>query len=358
MRERDLKKIVLSVIFVIFCAGLFAAGQKEPVEKRIFLYGESHGVKAIYEYELAEWQEYYADGMRHLFVETSYSQAMLLNEWMKAENDDLLMFVYQNLEGTALHTEDFPAFYRAIKETCPETVFHGTDIEHQFNSIGQYYLMLLDERGLRDSEDWQIVVENGQAALSFYGADYGEQDWLVREKAMIANFEREFDALPENEKIMGIYGSAHTIIGIKDLSGKIDNMATQLKKDYRKLGDIIESQDISWIEKEIPPLRTDEFEINGKVYKAEYFGEQDLTPYFAQFKSRKFWRILGAADDFKKFKSSGNYLPFNNYPMNIKEKDILRIEYLLSDDSISVEYYRNDGKFYDNVPSTNQLIIR
>lgn len=353
-----MKKVVLSVIFSLLCAGLFAAGQKEPVEKRIFLYGETHGVTAIYEYELAKWQEYYAEGMRHLFVESSYSQAMLLNEWMKAENDNLLMLVYQSLQGTAAHTEDFPAFYRAIKETCPETVFHGTDIEHQFNTTGQYYLLLLEVRGQLDSEDWQIVLENGLIAQTFYGAENGKEDWSSREKAMISNFEREFDKLPENEKIMGIYGSAHTIIGAKDMSGKIGNMATQLKNYYKKQGDIIESYDISWLEKEIAPQRTDEFEINGKIYTAEYFGEQDLTPYFEQLKSRKFWRIEGAFDDFKKFKSSDNYLPFNNYPMNIKEKDILRIEYLMSDDSISVEYYRNDGRFYDNVPSTNQVIIK
>jgi hypothetical protein len=72
--------------------------------------------------------------MRHLFVELSYFTAGFLNQWMRAPDDAILETVYADWQGTLSHNPDTLAFYRKIKQTCPGTVFHGTDVGNQHDS--------------------------------------------------------------------------------------------------------------------------------------------------------------------------------------------------------------------------------
>ncbi|WP_242860603.1 hypothetical protein [Clostridium sp. KNHs205] len=68
--------------------------------------------------------------MRHLFIELPYYTAEFLNVWMQSDSDDILDAIYDEWNGTMIHTPDIIEFYKNIKSRCPETIFHGTDVGH------------------------------------------------------------------------------------------------------------------------------------------------------------------------------------------------------------------------------------
>ena len=181
--------------------------------------------------------------MRHLFVELPYYTAKFLNLWMKADNDAILDAVYADWEGTASYTPVVKAFYKSIKTQYPETIFHGTDVGHQYFSTGKRFLEYLEQNNLQDSEQY-ILTQEAIAQGEYF---YDKSDDVYRENKMTENFIREFDALnPQGEekitKIMGIFGAAHTGLNAKDFAKKTPNMATQLQKYY---GNIIFSMNAS-----------------------------------------------------------------------------------------------------------------
>ena len=124
-----------------------AVSGTEPPAGEITLYGEIHGNAAIKEYEAERWKECYDQGMRHLFVELPCYTAQWLNLWMDAEDDGILEQLHQDWEGTYASGAETLDFYRTVKEGCPETVFHGTDVGHQYDSTGARYRDYLEERG-------------------------------------------------------------------------------------------------------------------------------------------------------------------------------------------------------------------
>lgn len=126
------------------------SGETSAPSGQIYLYGEQHGEKKILDYEIELWNQYYKDeGMRHLFIEYPYYTAELLNQWMQEGDDTILDAIYNDWEGSAAHNPDVKAFYRQIKIQCPDTIFHGTDVGHQYNSTGERYLEYLKANGQR-----------------------------------------------------------------------------------------------------------------------------------------------------------------------------------------------------------------
>ena len=81
-------------------------------------------------------------------MELSHYTAQWLNLWMDAEDDEILEQLHQDWESTLSSGAETLDFYRTIKEQCPETVFHGTDVGHQYDSTGARYQDYLEERGL------------------------------------------------------------------------------------------------------------------------------------------------------------------------------------------------------------------
>ncbi len=241
------KKIGLLVILLLILLGVAACSGK-PGDKQdntlsasqaqICLYGEKHGIDSVIKKEFELWHDHYhQDGMRHLFLESPYYSCEFLNIWMREEGDEILDALYDDLEGTASHVPAIKDFYKQIKARCPETVFHGTDVGHQFFSTGERFLAYLEERDLKDSESYRIareVMEQGQ----YY---YDHSDDVYRENKMTENFIRAFDLL-DGEKVMGIYGAAHTGLYSKDFTRKVPCMANQLREHY---GDIIYSENLS-----------------------------------------------------------------------------------------------------------------
>ena len=126
---------------------------------KIFLYGETHGVKQILNREIEIWKGYYEEGMRDLFIEIPYYTAQYLNLWMKAEDDAILDALYQDWKGSAMHSEEILTFYKTLKYQCPGTRFYGTDVGHHYESTGERYLKELQEQNLQESEEYQKTLE-------------------------------------------------------------------------------------------------------------------------------------------------------------------------------------------------------
>ena len=53
--------------------------------------------------------------IRDRFVELPYYTAQYLNQWMLADDDEILMQVYADWNGTASHSANVSRFYRQIK---------------------------------------------------------------------------------------------------------------------------------------------------------------------------------------------------------------------------------------------------
>lgn len=233
-----MKKFLLWLLMIslLFCQ-TGCASEPQPPEGpvQICLYGESHGNKRLMEKELALWQAYYSQGWRHLFIEFPYYTAQFLNIWMEETDDAILDALLEDLEGSILYgNDDFRAFLLTIKQTCPETVFHGTDVGHQHATTGQRYLALLESEGMTDSEEYALALENMEQGIRFYE----NLDHAYREECMTSNFIREFDSL-EGWSIMGIYGSAHTNLEVA--YSAVPPMAQRLREIY---GDMVTSQEV------------------------------------------------------------------------------------------------------------------
>lgn len=348
-------------------SGAAGAEVQAQVAGQIYLYGESHSNEGILEKELELWGEYYAQGMRHLFVELPYYDAEFLNLWMQAEDDTLLDQLFEECEGTAGGTEIVKEFYRTIKREMPETAFHGVDVGHQYYTSGQRYLELLREQGKEDSEEYRRAEEvmrqgamyyTGQAedlsAECFAEHRLDTKGLEYRENCMAENFIWEFDQL-EGESVMGIYGGAHIPLdGIADGTESLPCMGNQLYQHYKES---VHSESLMayYTMPEMEPLSVETLTIAGKEYTASYFGEEDISEWSDQYQSRKFWRLEDAYADFKDNTLTGQVLPVINYPMRVREGEVFAILYTRKDGTTAWFYYRADGNIWNGRPTTEQF---
>lgn len=349
--------VVIVIMILVFSANSNNATQTNTsIPKstgQIYLYGEAHGVESILEKEFELWNEYYKDqGMRHLFVELPYYTAEFLNLWMQSDNNEILDKIYDEWTGTAMHTSANKDFFEKIKIQCPETIFHGTDVGHQYYTTGKRFLEYIQNNNLEDTEQYVLTQEAIEQGRHYYE----NSDDVYRENMMVENFIREYDKL-NGESIMGIYGSAHTGLESMNYTNSVPCMANQLKKYY---GDIIYSENlsISVNEKEdIDPARIDTIQVNGKDYEASYFGKQDLSGVFEGYSYREYWRLENAYEDFKDMPLTEDLLPYDNYPMKIEIGQIFVIDYTMTDGSVLRKYYRFDGYEWNGAPTTQEFTV-
>lgn len=294
--NRKLAALVLTALALNFL--LSACGPKTPEQTgQIYLYGEIHGTEIVYEKEFELWSDYYHNrGMRHLFIEVPYFGAEYLNLWMQADSDDILEDINGDYEG-------YINLLKRIKEECPETIFHGTDIGFQFWSMGERFLEYLESVGQKDSEQYRLAQENMEQGRRFYEADDGssQQDWAYREDRMAENFAREMDLLGQTD-VMGIYGGAHVKVDAMDyMTSTVPNMETQLQERY---GDRVHAEPVADLI--VEGYRTDTIEMGGKEYTAEYFGKRFLldTP---GCEYEEYWRLEDAFEDSKDMKRLYSY---------------------------------------------------
>ena len=353
MKNKKLITIALTILLLLAAcsndpATEQVAAPQDPSTGQIYLYGEQHGVDKILSEELKIWSEYYHnENMRHLFMELPYYTAEFLNIWMQSDSDDILEAIYQDSVGSLAHNPSIKEFYVQIKKEFPETIFHGTDVGHQHSTTGARFLKYLEENGLQDSDQYllaQEIIEQGEYF-------YDKSDDAYRENKMTENFIREFDAL-NNENIMGIYGSVHTGIDAMTYNAAaIPCMANQLSERY---GINVNSEDLSWIAKDIEPIRTDTIIVAEKEYTAYNYGKEDLTG-FRDYIYREFWQLENAYDDFKDSPKTGDVLPYDNYPMLIEAGQVFVIDYAKTDGSVTRMYYRSDGNIWEGLPTTEEF---
>nr|MCR5507077.1 hypothetical protein [Lachnospiraceae bacterium] len=224
---------------------------------KIMLYGESHGAKVYYDIEEELWKECYKRGDRALFVELPYYTAEFINLWMHDDSDEILDQIFTDIKGTQSGNIYYNEFFHKIKEECPETVFYGTDVGHQYNITGTRYLEYLTQKGLEGSENYRLAKECIEQGEDYYLHDTRHNGMSpIREAYMIANFKNAY-ARCGAERIMGIYGSYHTDLGNPDL------MTGQLRAYY---GDIISSVRLSSVAfGENPPYRFG-FSVTGLIF--------------------------------------------------------------------------------------------
>ena len=249
-------------------------------------------------------------------------------------------------EGTYASGAETLDFYRTVKEGCPETVFHGTDVGHQYDSTGARYRDYLEERGLTDTEDYRLTLEAIEQGEAFteQGSD------VYRENRMAENFIREFEALGGGS-VMGIYGAAHTDPDtMADSAGTVPSMAAQLTERY---GDALRTEDISWMAWE--PQGTDTLTVAGKEYQASYFGEEDISGWSEDCQSRAFWRLEGAYEDFRDCPEGNDVLPYDNYPIPIEAGQVFVIDYTRKDGTSERKYYRSDGEVWNGMDCTTEF---
>lgn len=311
---------------------------------QIYLYGEVHNEELQLKKELELWQGYYATGMRHLLVEMPSYTADYLNLWMQAEDDTILEELYEDWAGTQSHSQQVLDFYRAIKETCPETVFHGTDVGHQYRSTGTRYLVWLNYKGLKDSDAYRQTLDTIEQGKTYYQ----DNDAAYRENKMVENFVQAYDAL-EGESVMGIYGAFHVSLDSED---SFPHMAAQLAEQYP---DRVHTADISDLYAADPVL--EKVTIGEKTYTASYWGEQDTTGFSKDFVSRKFWRLEEGAEDFADCPVLKDFLPYNNYPMQISTGQVFLLDYTTADGTVTRMCYRAGGTFWNDLPATVQIDI-
>lgn len=350
---------IVVIVFVYFWRqrrGLDRSYQPDniPITQQsgqIFLYGEEHAVKHILEKELALWSEhYYQDGIRDLFVELPYYTAEYMNLWMQADNDDIFDSLYQDWIGTALYTQEVMDFYKQLKKECPETVFHGTDVGHQYHTTGKRFLEYLESNGQKESKLYQLAQENIEQGQYYYQ----RADDIYRENTMVENFIREMDGL-NGADIMGIYGSAH--IGIEALDYATNTIPCMANQLYKKYGEALHTEDLTLSALRMEPYRVDTITVGERAYTASYFGKVDLSKIFPDYQYREFWRLENAYDDFKDYPTVGNILPYPNYPMEIEIGQVFVVEYTKADGSVIREYHRSDGNTWNGSLVTEEVSV-
>ncbi len=356
MKSRGVFTFAMAMVMILVLSACSNTTTKSDIpilpsqtSEGIYLYGEMHGVDKILDREFELWYEYYHNqGLRHLFVELPYYTAEFLNIWIQSDSNDVLDKIYNEWAGTQSYNPSVKAFYEKIKTHCPETIFHGTDVGHQYNTTGERFLAYLDSNNLMDSEQYLLTKE----AIAQGKQYYRSSDDVYRENTMVENFIREFDKL-SGESIMGIYGASHTGLESQNFYNTVPSMANQLKEHY---GNIISSEDLSSWAKNIDPYRIDVIQVQGKEYEAMYFGQQDLLE-FEDYAHREFWRLENAYDDFMDNPKTGDVLPYNNYPMMIATGQVFVIDYTKTDGSVIRMYYRSDGVVWNDMPSTEEFIV-
>ena len=221
-----------SILFIVVILG-FALSETDsrkdvyPDENtKIRLYGEAHGAKKYYDIELKLWKEFYNEGNRVLFVELPYYTAEYLNIWMKENSDAIIDQIFEDIQGTQSGNEYYYEFFHEIKEQCPQTVFYGTDVGHQYDTTGARYLKYLTDNGLEGSDNYRLAKECIDQGIEYHSEDSSHDGKSpVRESYMTSNFIEAYSGCG-TDKIMGIYGSYHTDPTNPDL------MAGRLRSHY------------------------------------------------------------------------------------------------------------------------------
>lgn len=328
------------------------ATKEEKLKPGIYLCAELHSMQRCIDNELKRWGEFYAKGARHLFLENTYAAVAYLNEWMHSDSDDILEELMKDLEGTLASSQEMRYFYHTIKENYPETIFHSTDLGHQYESTGARYVKKLEEEGKKDTEEYKRAVENNESGKRFY--DSGDYDTVsganYRESKLVEYFIREYEAL-SGEFVMGIYGWGHLELDSTHCyEGTDQQMVVQLKEKY---GNLIQVEGMTWVD----PISTEKLTINEKEYDSEYYGEFDISYWECDIEKFRMWKIENAYEDLKDNSPYDDWFMVYECPFEVKENEIYIIDYVYYDGTIERIVYKSDRVNYDGSPAIHAINI-
>ena len=88
-----------------------------------------------------------------------------------------------------------------IKELCPQTVFHGTDVGHQYGTTGERFLRYLDSKQQQNIPAYLRAQEIIQQGIAYYNGGNAKA-MAYRENMMVQNFIYELKQI-QNADIMG-----------------------------------------------------------------------------------------------------------------------------------------------------------
>ena len=343
MRQRLISLLALCTL--LFCLAVpVARAQEAP--GTIYLCGETHANQSHLDQELALWDQLYQQGVRDLFVELPSYSAAYLNLWMQSDQDTILDRLYEEWNGTAMDSPVTRAFYQTLKTQYPETVFHGFDVGHQYNTTGTRYLMGLFLTGQMGSADWELTREVIDQGKTYYQTG----DNAYRENQMAANLRQAIDALPAGTSVMVITGSAHADLYKNDyLTGTVPSLAGQLRQAY---GENLVARNLTMAFDYSQAGQTAYVTMAGRQYTALRLADQDLSSLLPGYQSRTFWLVQDAYQAAKDLPLAGDVLFNDNFPWDVKEGDVFAIHSVLADGSTSWTWYRSDGTFSQGIPTT------
>lgn len=360
------KVTVLLITFVLAMSLLPACGNEQDkaedkLPQQIYLCGEYHENERCNNKELELWGEFYKKGARHLFIEDSYAAAAYLNEWMHSDSDEILEQLNREVNGKKVYSELYLNFYKTIKRDYPETVFHGTDLCHLFDTEGISYLEKLEKEGKMDTEEYRIAEENyeqGKKYYEYYIADADAEAGDYRENCLAENFIREYEVL-SGEFVMGIYGWGHTDSDITTecWAGNSQTMVSRLMERY---ADIIHVEHMLWVD----AIRTDKIAIAGKEYDAIYYGT--LMPEDIMFlnilnahKQFEFWTIEDGSEIYSSCeKDNGIKFVIWDCPMKIEDGQIVVIDITYIDGRVERLYFCVDGERFNGYKALTSIIVK
>lgn len=333
-RKKFISTIV--VLFITFAIG-FAAYQSNGAQGNIYLYGEVHAEPELVEREYDLWYKYYHEkGMRHLFLEDSYYGAEFLNLWMQSDGDELLEQLRKERIGSPGASSIYKEFYKKIKRECPETIFHGTDVGHQYDTTGERYLNYLEEKGQTGSEKYKRAREVMKQGQEYYMDT--DKD-VYREKKMAENFIWEYEKL-KGESVMGIYGGAHVELMQADYgTGLMDNMALQLREKYREK---LVTEDLcdTPYESDIQPKEA--IEIKGKQYRASYVGDAITVIEGKYYSTVTIYKVKEGQEDFENMPMGEPISATDELKLDVNYGTIYALEFIGDGEYVGTRLFLTD----------------
>ena len=309
---------------------------------RLLLVGEwRRGNKLYLDRELALWQECYQQGMRDLFVELEYAFGGYLNLWMQSDSDDYFEQFWQDyVNKWGFDSFLLRDFYRAIKATCPETVFHAVDVGW-YSNAGWRYIHLLEAQGKQDTPEYARARENLKQGRTFNGIRNNNERNQYWETCIAENVAEAFESLGGRDA-MGIFDIARINGGEKPFP----EYETVLEYLLARYPDAIEV-------KEYPPVM-DTVIIGDREYAAEYGGA--FEPTSEKVLLYHVWRIEGGYETFKDAPLTGDsfYCYWLLFPVETGRVYVLRFD--LADGSEEYVYYRTDGDERNGYPIAVEFI--
>lgn len=314
-----------------------------------YLYGEEHANGFYVQKELELWQHYYNDnGMRHLFVELPYYAAQSLNLWMQADNDEILDTFFADFSGTNAGTPVMRSFYQVIKETCPETIFHGTDVGRSDDEAGKHYLAYLEDLKMKKSEEYAIA-QNSMAQGDYFMREAFFNDDLYREEMMAYNFTSALASL-DGEDIMGIYGAAH-IDSTRHDDAEQNRMLARLLDEYHLS---VTAEDLRGEENaQLAPML---IYIDGVEYEADFMGET-VSAVDGNLQLQSFLYVWGAGEDFENAQTTGKTVLSNEFPGEVESQELYAILTPSQDGGVEYEYYLATEKVENDALILNQIVV-